>query len=112
MIKLAVARTCYDVHVRTIARHEFFAQAKARDGGLMQYFCSDFADQDRWKFAVEYPERLRTLQVNHFNTFLNDFYRIWHCSDAERSQAKQKARPAPFTSKGWVCPSPFSFPVP
>ena len=80
MIKLAVARSCYDVRVRTIARHQFFAQAKARDGSLMQYFCSDFADHDRRKLAFEHPVRLRTLQVNHFNTFLNDFYRIMNRS--------------------------------
>ena len=42
-----------EVHVRTIARHEFTEQSKAHDGGLMRYFCSDFADRGRWKSAVK-----------------------------------------------------------
>lgn len=86
MIKLAVARTCYEVadravqifgamgmtddspaadflasmralriydgpdevHVRTIARHEFKAQASRHPDGLLQYFCTDFSDRSRW----------------------------------------------------------------
>lgn len=42
-----------EVHVRTIARHEFTEQSKAHDRGLMRYFCSDFADRGRWKSAVK-----------------------------------------------------------
>ena len=86
MIKLAVARTCYEVadravqifgamgmtddspaadflasmralriydgpdevHVRTIARHEFKTQASRHPDGLLQYFCTDFSDRSRW----------------------------------------------------------------
>ncbi|WP_088625817.1 acyl-CoA dehydrogenase family protein [Oceanicola sp. 22II-s10i] len=89
MIKLAVARACYEVadravqvfgamgmtddspaadflaamralriydgpdevHVRTIARHEFAAQSAAYPDGLMQYFCTDFSDRSRWRTA-------------------------------------------------------------
>ncbi len=86
MIKLAVARACYDVadravqvfgamgmtddcpvadffagmralriydgpdevHVRTIARHEFGRQAAQYPEGLLHKFCTDFSDRSRW----------------------------------------------------------------
>ena len=89
MIKLAVARACYDVadravqvfgaagmtddspaaeffasmralriydgpdevHVRTIARHEFAQQAKTYPEGLMQHFCTNFSDRTRWSIG-------------------------------------------------------------
>ncbi len=86
MIKLAVARACYEVadravqtfgalgvtddspvadffagmralriydgpdevHVRTIARHEFKQQAARYPDGLLHHFCTDFSDRSRW----------------------------------------------------------------
>ena len=40
-----------EVHVRTIARHEFAAQSAAYPEGLMRYFCTDFSDESRWRAA-------------------------------------------------------------
>ena len=37
-----------EVHVRTIARAEFTAQAERYPEGLMRYFCTDFSDRSRW----------------------------------------------------------------
>ena len=37
-----------EVHVRTIARHEFKTQASRHPDGLLQYFGTDFSDRSRW----------------------------------------------------------------